>query len=52
VLKLTNHSDFAEPAKDFIRQLLDQPGRPPLTNSNGTQAKASAPTRQAQDHAI
>jgi tetratricopeptide (TPR) repeat protein len=52
VLKLTNHSDFAEPAKDFIRQLLDQPGRPPLLNANGAQAIATAPTHHAQDHGI
>jgi tetratricopeptide (TPR) repeat protein len=52
VLKLTNHSDFAEPAKDFIRRLLDQPGRLPPTNANGMQAIASAQKHQAQDHAI
>ena len=52
VVKLTNHSDFAEPAKDFIRRLLDQPVRLPLTNANGVQAVASAPNHQAQDHAI
>jgi Flp pilus assembly protein TadD len=51
VLKLTNHSDFAEPAKDFIRRLLDQPGRSPLMNANGARAIVSAPTHQAQDHA-
>jgi len=52
VVKLTNHSDFAEPAKDFIRRLLDQPGRLLPTNANGTQTIASAPKHQAQDHAI
>jgi Tfp pilus assembly protein PilF len=51
VLKLTNHSDFAEPAKEFIRRLLDQTGRSPLTNANGRSAIASTPTHQAQDHA-
>ena len=52
VLKLTNHSDFAEPAKDLIKRLLDQPGKAPLTNANGMQAIASAPKHHAQDHAI
>jgi tetratricopeptide (TPR) repeat protein len=52
VLKLTNHSDFAEPAKDYIRQLLDRQGNSPLPNSNGMQAKASAPKHHAQDRAI
>ena len=54
VLKLTNHSDFAEPAKDLIRQLLDRQGNspPPLFNANGIQAIATAPKQHTQDRAI
>jgi len=52
VLKLTNHSDFAEPAKDYIRQLENQGGRPPLPSANGGPALPSSPQPRAQDHAI
>jgi tetratricopeptide (TPR) repeat protein len=52
VLKLTNHSDFAEPAKDLIRQLLDRQGNSPLANTNGMQGMATAPKQHAQDRAI
>ena len=34
MLKLTNHSDYAEPAKKYLRQVLEnQPGTPPQSAS-------------------
>jgi Tfp pilus assembly protein PilF len=53
VLKLTNHSDYAEPAKNYLRQVLaDQPGTPPRFRGNGSSVSPSLPQPRAQDHAI
>jgi tetratricopeptide (TPR) repeat protein len=35
VLKLTNHSDYAEPAKNYLRQIEDQGAGPPQSATNG-----------------
>jgi hypothetical protein len=52
VLKLTNHSDFAEPAKNYLRELEEQAGRSPSLGTNGAPASLSSPQPRAQDHAI
>jgi tetratricopeptide (TPR) repeat protein len=53
VLKLTNHSDFAEPAKNYLREVLEnQPGPPPQLRSNGAAGVPSSPQPRVQDHAI
>ena len=53
VLKLTNHSDYAEPAKNYLRQVLEeQSGSPPQFRGNGSSALPSSPQPRAQDHAI
>lgn len=56
VLKLTNHSDFAEPAKDFLRQLEGQATALPFntptpsSQSNGVLGAAGLPEPEARDH--
>jgi tetratricopeptide (TPR) repeat protein len=53
VLKLTNHSDYAEPAKNYLRQVLeDQSGMPPQFRPNGASILPPSPQPGAQDHAI
>jgi tetratricopeptide (TPR) repeat protein len=53
VLKLTNHSDYAEPAKNYLRQVLaDQANAPPQFRPNGSPALPISPKPRAQDHAI
>jgi tetratricopeptide (TPR) repeat protein len=52
VLKLTNHSDFAEPAKAYIRQLEDRASSSLPSAANGESALPSSPRPRAQDHAI
>jgi tetratricopeptide (TPR) repeat protein len=53
VLKLTNHSDYAEPAKNYLRQVLeDQAGAPPRFRTNGSTALPSSPQPRAQDQGI
>ena len=53
VLKLTNHSDFSEPAKRYLRQIEDQPetSLPPPAANGASSFPASAQPR-AQDHAF
>ena len=52
VLKLTNHSDYAEPAKNYLRQVLeDQSGSPPQFRVNGASTVPSPSQPRAQDHA-
>jgi len=52
VLKLTNHSDFAEPAKTYIRQLEERASSSLPSSINGEPASPSSPRPHAQDHAI
>ncbi len=53
VLKLTNHSDFAEPAKNYLRQIEDQheTSLPPPA-ANGASSFPASPLPRAQDHAF
>ncbi len=50
VLKLTNHSDFAEPAKNYLRQCESQtfPSTPPAPNPNGSPSEF--PARKPSSH--
>jgi hypothetical protein len=57
VLKLTNHTDFAEPAKDYLRQLGDHatglpfsPLHPP--QFNGAPESAVLPEPRPKDHTM
>jgi tetratricopeptide (TPR) repeat protein len=56
VLKLTNHSDFAEPAKEYLRQLDQAPFGFPLTAPlppplpNGVPGPEVLPQPKAKDH--
>jgi tetratricopeptide (TPR) repeat protein len=53
VLKLTNHSDYAEPAKNYLRQVLEyQSGTPPQFRPNGASSVPPPTQPQARDHAI
>jgi tetratricopeptide (TPR) repeat protein len=52
VLKLTNHSDFAEPAKSYLRQIEDQPSGAPLAGGNGALNFPPSTQPRAQDHAL
>jgi hypothetical protein len=52
VLKLTNHSDFAEPAKTYIRQLEERASASLPSSGNGESALPGSPRPRAQDHAI
>jgi tetratricopeptide (TPR) repeat protein len=53
VLKLTNHSDYAEPAKAYIREVLDRKsGAGSRHPSNGISVPSSLPLTQAQDHPL
>jgi hypothetical protein len=52
VLKMTNHSDYAEPAKNYLRDLEDRAGRLLTSGPNGMPTSSSSPQPQAQDHAI
>jgi hypothetical protein len=58
VLKLTNHSDFAEPAKDFLRQLgVHAPGlpfssAPQPPQANGVPESAALPEPRSKDFTI
>ena len=52
VLKLTNHSDFAEPAKNYLRAARE-PGRSAAASQRQRRAGfPSSPQPRAQDHAI
>jgi Tfp pilus assembly protein PilF len=51
VLKLTNHSDYAEPAKNYLHQIEARSGLP-LHYNNGTRVLPASPQPRAQDHAI
>jgi len=54
VLKLTNHSDFAEPAKGYLQQCerhtIPSPLPPP--NANGLPLGSPAPKPSSQDHIV
>ena len=53
VLKLTNHSDFAEPAKEYLRQIEPQSetGRPlPAPGANGSMDSPALPKPQVPDY--
>jgi tetratricopeptide (TPR) repeat protein len=54
VLKLTNHSDFAEPAKNYLRQCESQtfPSTLPTPNPNGSPPESTAQKPSSQDHVI
>jgi tetratricopeptide (TPR) repeat protein len=53
VLKLTNHSDYAEPAKAYIRAVLDgKSGAGARHPSNGISVPSSLPLQRAQDHPL
>jgi tetratricopeptide (TPR) repeat protein len=53
VLKLTNHSDFAEPAKAYLRQALDdRAGAMARYQPNGTSVAPLPPPTRAQDHVL
>jgi tetratricopeptide (TPR) repeat protein len=53
VLKLTNHSDFAEPAKKYLRQCEDQASSsPPKPNANGPVIPPYSPKPTAQDYVL
>jgi tetratricopeptide (TPR) repeat protein len=52
VLKLTNHSDYSEPAKSYLRQIEDQALNAPPSASNGTPMFPASSQPQAQDHAF
>jgi len=51
VLKLTNHSDFADPAKAYLRQceIPTFTQTPPLPNPNGWPAESPLPKAASQD---
>jgi len=49
VLKLTNHTDFAEPAKNYLRYCQDQPSLPPAI-ANGPPLIPAPPQPRAHDH--
>jgi tetratricopeptide (TPR) repeat protein len=49
VLKLTNHSDYAEPAKTYLRQIDDLARR---AEGNGAPIVPASSQPRAQDHAI
>jgi Tfp pilus assembly protein PilF len=50
VLKMTNHTDFAEPAKNYLRELEEQASRSPTSN-NGSPGSPASPQPRVQDHA-
>jgi tetratricopeptide (TPR) repeat protein len=58
VLKLTNHTDFAEPAKDFLRQLgvhssdTPPPPLPPPPQPNGAPESTVMPEPKAEDYIL
>ena len=60
VLKLTNHSDFAEPAKEFLRRLdghaADVPPPPaaPMNppRANGVSESAALPEPKTEDYIL
>jgi hypothetical protein len=52
VLKLTNHSDFAEPAKNYLRQHENRSGWPGQSSGNGPSTSPASPQPRAQDHAF
>jgi tetratricopeptide (TPR) repeat protein len=57
VLKLTNHSDFAEPAKKYLQQLggpleAPEPQRLPAANPNGASAAPPMPEPKAEDYVL
>jgi tetratricopeptide (TPR) repeat protein len=53
VLKLTNHTDYAEPAKAYLRQVLDdRAGTAARYQPNGAPVAPSPPQPRAQDHAL
>jgi len=53
VLKLTNHTDFAEPAKNYLRQYEVQvePAQP-AANSNGAPASTAMPEPKTEDYVL
>lgn len=52
VLKLTNHSDYAEPAKSHLRQIEDQVGEQPQPEANGVPIIPASSQPRPQDHAL
>jgi tetratricopeptide (TPR) repeat protein len=53
VLKLTNHSDYAEPAKAYIRQVLDdKAGAAGRYRTNGVSSSSLPPRLPAQDQPL
>ena len=54
VLKLTNHSDYAEPAKAYLRQVLDEKAGADGAVSTQRRAGPASPPPQtrAQDHVL
>jgi len=50
VLKLTNHSDFADPAKKYLRECQGQaPPSLPASGGNGRAAASSVPETSAEE---
>jgi tetratricopeptide (TPR) repeat protein len=54
VLKLTNHSDFADPAKDYLRQCGEPASPAPVTqpNPNGPAAPGESTRPKAENHVL
>jgi hypothetical protein len=52
VLKLTNHSDYAEPAKNYLRQIEELAGGSPQYAANGGPVSPAPTQPRSQDHAI
>jgi len=54
VLKLTNHSDFAEPAKSYLRQCESQtfPSTVPTPNPNGSPPGSTVQNPSSQDYGV
>jgi hypothetical protein len=50
VLKLTNHTDFAEPAKKYLHECQgDTPGSLPASGANGSTGERSLPWTKAEE---
>ena len=53
VLKLTNHSDFAEPAKQYLRECESNAPKPlPAAGSNGSSGSSPAKEPSAPEFMI
>src|SRR5262249_22919135 len=53
VLKLTNHSDYAEPAKKYLEELEGRSQPPqPATSPNGAPAASPLPQQKSEDYVL